>query len=144
MDHMRISGTEPSSVKVYHMPFEQENITFEPVYRRINSQLFIQRWSCLQIRKRVLLSWYTFLKADHNRKRKIYDKSPYTDRKYKKQCDNTKTPPKLAKIADRLRTVSWDNDEEKEHENKTNHLISGNSHPSATAIISTYTWYSVP
>ena len=27
---------------------------------------------------------------------------------YKKQSDNTKTPPR--KIADRLRTVSWNND----------------------------------
>ena len=40
-----------------------------------------------------------------------YDKRPYTQRKSKKQRDNTKTPPKTS-ITQRLRTdlVSWSND----------------------------------
>ena len=42
-----------------------------------------------------------------------YDRSPYTDRKSKKQRDNTKNATKnfdYTTIADRLRTVSWGND----------------------------------
>ena len=42
-----------------------------------------------------------------------YDRSPYTDRKSKKQRDNIKNATKnfdYTTIADRLRTVSWGND----------------------------------
>ena len=41
-----------------------------------------------------------------------YDKRPYTDRKSKKQRDNTKRHQNFdyTMIADRLRTASWGND----------------------------------